>query len=36
MIRYASERWGEDKIAQVITFGTVKTKQAIKDSARAL
>ena len=34
MIRYASERWGEDKIAQVITFGTVKTKQAIKDSAR--
>ena len=36
MIRYASERWGEDKIAQVITFGTVKTKQALKDSARAL
>ncbi|RAV32647.1 DNA polymerase III subunit alpha [Corynebacterium heidelbergense] len=35
MIRYASDRWGEDKIAQVITFGTVKTKQAIKDSARA-
>ncbi|GAB2504103.1 DNA polymerase III subunit alpha [Corynebacterium atrinae] len=34
MIRYASERWGEDKIAQVITFGTVKTKQALKDSAR--
>ena len=29
------DRWGEDKIAQVITFGTVKTKQAIKDSARA-
>ena len=35
MIRYAADRWGEDKIAQVITFGTVKTKQAIKDSARA-
>ncbi|WJY68378.1 DNA polymerase III subunit alpha [Corynebacterium auris] len=34
MITYAAERWGEDKIAQVITFGTVKTKQAIKDSAR--
>ncbi|AGF72869.1 DNA polymerase III subunit alpha [Corynebacterium halotolerans] len=34
MIKYAAERWGEDKIAQVITFGTVKTKQAIKDSAR--
>ena len=34
MIAYAAERWGEDKIAQVITFGTVKTKQAIKDSAK--
>ncbi|AWB82933.1 DNA polymerase III subunit alpha [Corynebacterium yudongzhengii] len=34
MITYAAERWGEDKIAQVITFGTVKTKQAIKDAAK--
>ncbi|GAA3519984.1 DNA polymerase III subunit alpha [Corynebacterium pilbarense] len=34
MITYAADRWGEDKIAQVITFGTVKTKQAIKDSAK--
>ena len=34
MITYAAENWGEDKIAQVITFGTVKTKQAIKDSAK--
>ncbi|MFY9189702.1 MAG: DNA polymerase III subunit alpha [Lawsonella sp.] len=34
MIRYASDRWGEDKVAQVITFGTIKTKAAIKDSAR--
>lgn len=34
MIRYAADRWGADKIAQVITFGTVKTKQALKDSAR--
>ncbi|WP_334138319.1 DNA polymerase III subunit alpha [Corynebacterium variabile] len=35
MIRYAAENWGEDKVAQVITFGTVKTKQAIKDASRA-
>ncbi|MDU7504241.1 MAG: DNA polymerase III subunit alpha, partial [Corynebacterium kroppenstedtii] len=35
MIRYAADNWGEDKVAQVITFGTVKTKQALKDSARA-
>ncbi|MBJ7291640.1 DNA polymerase III subunit alpha [Williamsia sp.] len=34
MIRYATERWGVDKVAQVITFGTIKTKAAIKDSAR--
>ncbi|WP_026918942.1 DNA polymerase III subunit alpha [Gordonia shandongensis] len=34
MITYASEKWGHDKVAQVITFGTIKTKAAIKDSAR--
>nr|WP_269820668.1 DNA polymerase III subunit alpha [Nocardia asteroides] len=34
MIRYATQRWGADKIAQVITFGTIKTKAAIKDAAR--
>ncbi|AZA13921.1 DNA polymerase III subunit alpha [Corynebacterium choanae] len=34
MVRYAAENWGVDKVAQVITFGTVKTKQAIKDAAR--
>ncbi|MYW91528.1 DNA polymerase III subunit alpha [Amycolatopsis rubida] len=34
MIRYATEKYGSDRIAQVITFGTIKTKAAIKDSAR--
>ncbi|MFJ8917766.1 DNA polymerase III subunit alpha [Amycolatopsis sp. NPDC102389] len=34
MIRYATEKYGVDKVAQVITFGTIKTKAAIKDSAR--
>ncbi|WP_067723506.1 DNA polymerase III subunit alpha [Nocardia yamanashiensis] len=34
MIRYATDRWGADKVAQVITFGTIKTKAAIKDAAR--
>ncbi|EGD55880.1 DNA polymerase III subunit alpha [Gordonia neofelifaecis] len=34
MITYASQKWGHDKVAQVITFGTIKTKAAIKDSAR--
>ncbi len=36
MITYASEKWGSDKVAQVITFGTIKTKAAIKDSARVI
>jgi DNA polymerase III subunit alpha len=36
MITYASNKYGSDKVAQVITFGTIKTKAAIKDSARVL
>ena len=34
MLRYAANRWGSDRVAQVITFGTIKTKAALKDSAR--
>src|SRR6202789_4550527 len=34
MVRYAAEKWGQDRVAQVITFGTIKTKAALKDSAR--
>jgi len=34
MVRYATDKWGADRVAQVITFGTIKTKAAIKDSAR--
>ncbi|MCV7193718.1 DNA polymerase III subunit alpha [Mycolicibacterium brumae] len=34
MVRYAADKWGSDRVAQVITFGTIKTKAAIKDSAR--
>lgn len=34
MVRYAAERWGSDRVAQVITFGTIKTKAALKDAAR--
>ncbi|WP_020658427.1 DNA polymerase III subunit alpha [Amycolatopsis benzoatilytica] len=34
MIRYATDKYGSDRVAQVITFGTIKTKAAIKDSAR--
>lgn len=36
MIRYATERWGEERVAQIITYGTIKAKAAIKDAARVL
>ena len=36
MIRYATEKYGEDRVAQIITYGTIKSKQAIKDSTRVL
>ena len=36
MITYATEQYGADKVAQVITFGTIKTKAAIKDAARVI
>ncbi|AXB49077.1 DNA polymerase III subunit alpha [Amycolatopsis albispora] len=34
MIRYATDKYGADRVAQVITFGKIKTKAAIKDAAR--
>src|SRR5690606_13465891 len=36
MIRYVTEKWGEDRVAQIITFGTIKAKAALKDAARIL
>jgi DNA polymerase-3 subunit alpha len=36
VIRYIKEKYGADKVAQIITFGTLKGKQAIKDVGRAL
>jgi DNA polymerase III subunit alpha len=34
VLQYAIDRYGRDKVAQVITFGKIKTKAAIKDAAR--
>jgi DNA polymerase-3 subunit alpha len=36
MIRYATERYGEDRVAQIITYGTIKSKQSLKDATRVL
>ena len=35
VIRYASERFGRDRVAQIVTFGTLGAKAAIRDSGRA-
>ena len=36
MIRYATEKYGEERVAQIITYGSIKAKAALKDSARVL
>jgi len=36
VIRYVTEKYGADRVAQIVTFGTIKAKQALKDSARVL
>ena len=36
MIAYATTKYGEDRVAQIITYGTIKSKQALKDSTRVL
>ncbi len=36
MIAYATQKYGEDRVAQIITYGTIKSKQALKDSTRVL
>jgi DNA polymerase-3 subunit alpha len=36
IIRYVKEKYGEDNVAQIGTFGTLKARAAIKDVGRAL
>ena len=36
VIRYVREKYGEDRVAGIITFGTLKGKAAIKDVGRVL
>jgi DNA polymerase III subunit alpha len=36
MIRYAAQRYGRDHVAQIITFGTIKARNAVRDAARVL
>ncbi len=36
VINYVTEKYGRDQVAQIITFGTMAAKGAIKDSGRAM
>ncbi|HOS92374.1 MAG TPA: DNA polymerase III subunit alpha [Armatimonadota bacterium] len=36
IIRYAVERYGADRVAQVVTFGTLQGRAAVRDTGRAL
>ncbi|HRN28994.1 MAG TPA: DNA polymerase III subunit alpha, partial [Terrimesophilobacter sp.] len=36
VIRYVTEKYGDDHVAQIVTYGTIKAKQALKDASRVL
>ena len=33
VIRYVTEKYGEERVAQIVTYGTIKAKQAVKDAS---
>jgi len=36
VIPYVTDKYGDDRVAQIVTFGTIKAKQALKDASRVL
>jgi len=36
VIKYVTEKYGTDHVAQIVTYGTIAAKQALKDAARVL
>lgn len=36
VLDYVANKYGHDKVAQCVIYGTIKTKQALKDSARIM
>jgi len=36
MIKYAAKRYGDDRVAQIVTFSTIKARAAVRDAARVL
>ncbi len=36
VMAYVTDKYGDDRVAQVVTYGTIKAKQAVKDASRVL
>jgi DNA polymerase-3 subunit alpha len=36
VIRYVTDKYGDERVAQIVTYGTIKAKQALKDASRVL
>src|SRR6185436_16007083 len=36
VIHYVTAKYGEERVAQIVTYGTIKAKQAVKDAARVM
>ncbi len=36
VIRYVTEKYGDDRVSMIVTYGTIKAKQAVKDASRIL
>ena len=36
VIQYVTEKYGDERVAQIVTYGTIKAKQALKDCRRVL
>jgi DNA polymerase-3 subunit alpha len=36
VIQYVTAKYGDERVAQIVTYGTIKAKQALKDAGRVL
>lgn len=36
VLKYVTQKYGDDRVAQIVTYGSIKSKQAFKDAARVL
>ncbi|MGO2542225.1 MAG: DNA polymerase III subunit alpha [Specibacter sp.] len=36
VIKYVTDKYGDERVAMIVTYGSIKTKQALKDSSRVL